>query len=158
MEKVHLHWTKFFQSFDEFDMIEDEGDEILLTRQIAVSRFNSILSLFIISSVVTLDGGGPGDAFSAASEFCLIRFPGDPDCESQVEGQFFVLFDELLIDDIKITGISSVITGINDEAQEGEKEIVEAFDVTGRNIDPETLNQVVIVKYSDGTSERIFNQ
>ena len=41
----------FFQSFDEFDMIEDEGNEILLTRQIAVSRFNSILSLFIISSL-----------------------------------------------------------------------------------------------------------
>ena len=41
-----------------------------------------------------------------------------------VPDQFFVLFDELLIDDIKITGISNVITGINNEAQEEEKEIL----------------------------------
>ena len=51
-----------------------------------------------------------------------------------------------------------MITGINDEVQGGEKEIIEAYDLIGRVIDPETLNQVIIVKYSDGSSERIFNQ
>lgn len=153
----------FFQSNGEFEII-DSTDYWYLKKNAdlfqpdlnLISFFNQPAG-YSISTSTGNDYNG-SDEFDLAQMFCESEFPGDGECVNEVSSQLFGgSFPILLIDDVKVTAYSSDVTAIQEDVNE-KKEIIASYNTLGLPTDQNTRNEVIILKYSNGSSERIFNK
>ena len=73
-------------------------------------------------------------------------------------GEYYVTVSGgVCVDVSSETKFLDIITGIEDKVLYNNKEVEEVYNTMGQEVSLETANQTIIVKYTDGTSERIYN-
>lgn len=138
----------------------EEFDDYFLAKNVEYDEFNSNLEIYELDR--TLDyylGDYYGESLEEAiEEFCLFEYPDDLDCFNDISSQTngADVENTLKIDDIKVTAYSN-ITSLEDLISK-EKEVVSACNILGQKVSPDTKNEVLIVKYSDGSTKRVFFQ
>lgn len=147
----------------EFDSMSDSNDFWLLTKNLTpVTSNNSYLiaSFFINYEYQIMGMNGTyteSNAFAVANEYCNTEFPGDVNCSTNVQTELFSNFTNIKVDDFVLTAYSTNITGVN-MGSDSKKTVTHCYNLMGFEIDKETKNEIIILKYSDGTSRRVLNQ
>ena len=142
--------------------IEDEGNYLTCTNTyphpnpylLGMDFVQDPLEYFIYGSLGTYIST---DAVDVAAQFCEVEFSLESECISQVHSQIFDDAGEsLFIDDVRVTAYRNTVTAIDSKVI-SDKEILAVYNERGQVSTLEKTNEVIIIKYTDGTSERIFN-
>lgn len=76
-------------------------------------------------------------------------------CSQEVVNKTPILRSKLLVDNINI--VSSNVTGIESGSNEIAKTPIAAYDLIGKEISLDSKDEMMIVKYSDGSAARTYN-
>lgn len=140
------------------DYIIEDNDDYFTVKKVYKNPKSSI-DIINMSGYTYYEINGVffSDIYIFADEWCSANFPGDDACRFQLEDQLSngVRSTSLLIDDLKVTAYKTV-TGIEDEIY-NDKQVLAVYNLMGQESSLETTNETIIVRYTDGTSERVFN-
>ena len=91
---------------------------------------------------------------------CHCASATDPNaCSNSLFGSVFPQQIDIEIDNLVVKGYTTeVVTGQEKGEVKMLREIVASYNILGEEIPSDTKGEMVIVKYSDGSTERVFNQ
>lgn len=121
----------------------------------------STLNLFNIDFLIIESTVGTCTDFDVwAAINCHCSSATDPNlCANNLIGSVFFQMIDIEIDNLVVKGYTTeIITGQEKGEVKMLREIVASYNILGEEIPRDTKGEMVIVKYSDGSTERVFNQ
>lgn len=134
------------------------SNPILTSEELKIMQLDLETHDYILDTCYTFD---EWNHLEAPECFCNSKY-GVGTNESNLCWQRIVFTPDYNIDiqirNLKVVGYKTELLTSLKESYHDTKQIIATYNVLGEKIDSDTIGQLMIVKYSDGSTERIFNQ
>lgn len=138
----------------------------LQVKNVVKPPFNTLVDIIPftmrISNVMLQTNNGTfqgQNVMEVGNQYCTARFMEDlpkmNECIALVDAGMFGHAEEIAIDDVKITGYTTV-TGLQNELNAEQKELVKVYNQLGQERSATTAGELLFYHYSDGSIEKIY--
>lgn len=113
---------------------------------------------FSFTPTYSLAGFSASTPAELANKVCPANFSNSIEifiCKQELVNKTPTLRSKLLVDNLNI--VSTKVNGIESSSNEISKTPIAAYDLIGNEISLDSKNEMMIVKYSDGSAARIYN-